>query len=56
MTPPQVTSPEVTLPEVPDLSTVLKILWLATKQKYHHVVLFALLINELGVLATVGVL
>lgn len=43
---PGTASPEPDL-ELPDAFTLLKILWLATKQKYHHIVLFALLINEL---------
>lgn len=34
--------------DLPDLLTLAKLLWMATRSKYHHVVLFALLINELA--------
>ena len=37
--------------ELPDAMTLLKILALACQKRYHHVVLFALLINELGVMS-----
>ena len=37
--------------ELPDAMTLMKILALACQKRYHHVVLFALLINELGVLS-----
>lgn len=36
--------------DLPDLLTLVKLLWMATRSKYHHVVLFALLINELALL------
>ena len=39
--------------ELPDAMTLMKILALACQKRYHHVVLFALLINELGVLQTI---
>jgi hypothetical protein len=37
--------------ELPDAMTLMKILALACQKRYHHVVLFALLINELGVMS-----
>jgi hypothetical protein len=37
--------------ELPDALTLMKILALACQKRYHHVVLFALLINELGVMS-----
>ena len=45
------------LPELPDFLTLAKILFLASKSRYHHVVLMALLLNELGVIGSmVGLL
>jgi len=38
------------LPDLPDFLTLAKILWLASKSRYHHIVLMALLLNELGVI------
>ncbi len=37
--------------ELPDAMTILKLLLAATQKKYHHVIIFALLINELGVIS-----
>ncbi len=37
--------------ELPDAMTLMKILALACQKRYHHVVLFALLINELGIIS-----
>ena len=39
------------LPDLPDAITLFKIIALACQKRYHHVVLFALLINELGVMS-----
>ena len=39
------------LPDLPDFVTLAKILWLASKSRYHHVVLMALLMNELGIIS-----
>jgi len=36
------------LPPLPDFLTLAKILWMSSKSKYHHVILMALLLNELG--------
>ena len=44
---------DVPLPELPDAFTLFKIMMLAAKSKYHHVVLLALLLNELGFIARV---
>ena len=38
--------------ELPDALTIFKLLFAATQKKYHHVIIFALLINELGVMST----
>jgi hypothetical protein len=37
--------------EFPPALTIVKLLLAATQKKYHHVIIFALLINELGVLS-----
>jgi len=38
--------------ELPDALTIFKLLFAATQKKYHHVIIFALLINELGVMSS----
>ncbi len=38
--------------ELPDAMTIFKLLFAATQKKYHHVIIFALLINELGIIST----
>ena len=46
----QQSSEQTDLPELPEFVTLAKILFLASKSRYHHVVLMALLLNELGVI------
>lgn len=37
--------------DIPDMMTILKIFQLAAKRTYQPIILFALLINELGIIA-----